>query len=62
MVQTFGNQFLKVSGNYPAIDFRAPGWIRPLKAWRKNLTLYVLAHFGEDLERLELREAVRAFR
>ena len=25
MAQTFGNQFLKVSGNYPVTDFRAPG-------------------------------------
>ena len=60
MAQTFGNQFLKVSGNYPAMDCRAPSWIHPPKAWWKNLTLYVLAYFGEDLERLGLREAVRA--
>jgi len=60
MTQTFGNQFLKVSGNYPAMDFRAPGWIHPPKAWWKNLTLYVLDHFEEDLKRLRLYEAVRA--
>jgi len=60
MTQTFDNQFLKVSGNYPVTDFRAPGRIHPLKAWWKNLALYVLAHFTEDLERLGLREAVRA--
>jgi len=60
MAQIFGNQFLKVSDNYLATDFRAPSWIYPLKAWWKNLNLYVLAHFREDLERLRLREAVRA--
>ena len=27
MTQTFGNQFFKVNGNYPAMDFRALGWI-----------------------------------
>jgi len=58
MAQTFGNQFFRVNGNYPATDFRTPGWIHPPKAWRRDLTLYVLAHF-EDLERLGLREAVR---
>ena len=25
IAQTFGNQFLKVSSNYPATDYRAPG-------------------------------------
>ena len=60
MAQTFGNQFFKVRGNYPATDFRTPGWIHPLKAWWRDLTLYVLAHFEEDLERLGLYEAVRA--
>jgi len=25
MAQTFGNQFFKVNGNYPATDFRIPG-------------------------------------
>jgi len=25
MAQTFSNQFSKVNGNYPAMDFRAPG-------------------------------------
>jgi len=37
-----------------------PGWIHPPKAWWRDLTLYVLAHFEEDLERLGLNEAVRA--
>jgi len=41
------------------MDFRAPGWIHPPKAWWKNLTMYILAYFGEDLERLRLREAIR---
>jgi len=40
--------------------FRAPGWIHPLKGWWKNLTLYILAYFGEDLERLGLRETIRS--
>jgi len=60
MAQTFGNQFLKVSGNYLVTNFRAPGWIHPLKSWRKNLTLYILVYFGQVLDRLGLREAVRA--
>jgi len=60
MAQTFGNQSFKVHGNYPATDFRTPGWIHPLKAWWMDVTLYVLAHFEEDLERLGLYEAVRA--
>ena len=59
VTQTFGNQFFKVHGNYPATDFRTPGWIHSPKAWWKDLTLYVLAYFEEDLERLGLREAVR---
>jgi len=33
MAQTFGNQFFKVHGNYPATDFRISGWIHPPKAW-----------------------------
>jgi len=41
-------------------DFRTPGWIHPPKAWWRDLTLYILAHFEEDLERLRLYEAVRA--
>ena len=60
VAQTFGNQFFKVYGNYPATDFRTPGWIHPPKAWWRDLTLNVLAHFEEDLERLGLYEAVRA--
>ena len=60
MAQTFGNQFFRVNGNYPAIDFRTPGWIHPPKAWWRDLTLYVLAYFEEVLERLRLCEVVRA--
>ena len=40
--------------------FRTPGWIHPPKAWWRDLILYVLTHFEEDLERLGLYEAVRA--
>ena len=60
VAQTFGNQFFRVHGNYPATDFRIPGWIHPPKAWWRDLTLYILAHFEEDLERLGLYEPVRA--
>ena len=60
VAQTFGNQFFKAHGNYPATDFRTPRWIHPPKTWWRDLTLYVLAHFEEDLERLGLYEAVRA--
>ena len=60
MAQTFSNQFFRVYNNYPATDFRTPGWIHPPNAWWRDLTLYVLAHFEEDLERLGLYEAVRA--
>ena len=49
MAQTFGNQFFKVHGNYPATDFKTPGWIHLPKAWWRDLTLYVLAHFEEHL-------------
>ena len=59
MAQNFENQFFRVNDNYPAIDFRTPRWIHPPKAWWRDLTLYVLAHFEEDLERLGLREAVK---
>ena len=52
MAQTFENQFFRVNGNYPTTDFRTPGWIHPPKARWRDLTLYVLAHFEEDLERL----------
>jgi len=60
MAQTFENQFFRVNGNYPVTDFMTPGWIHPPKAWCRDLSLYVLAHFEKDLERLGLREAVRA--
>ena len=60
VAQTFGNQFFKIYDNYPATDFKTPGWIYPPKAWWRDLTLYVLAHFEEDLERLGLYEAVKA--
>ena len=29
MAQTFINQFIKACGNYPATDFRTPGWVHP---------------------------------
>ena len=29
MVPTFINQFVKVHSNYPATDFRVPGWVHP---------------------------------
>jgi len=60
MAQTFGNQFFRVYGSYPATDFRTPGWIHPPKVWWRDLTLYVLAHFEKDLKRLGLYEAVKA--
>jgi len=60
VAQTFGNQFIKAHDNYPATDFRTPRWIHPSKAWWRDLTLYVLAHFEEDLKRLGIYEAVRA--
>ena len=60
MAQTFGNQFFRVHDKYPTNDFRTPGWIHPTKAWWRDLTLYVLAHFEEDLRRLGLYETVRA--
>jgi len=60
VAQTFGNQFFKAHGNYPATDFRTPRWIHPPKAWWRDLTLYAHAHFEEELERLGLYEAVRA--
>jgi len=60
MAQTFGNQFFRVHGNYQTTDFRTPSWIHPPKAWWRDLTLYALAHFEGDLERLGLYEAIRA--
>jgi len=33
VAQTFGSQFFKARCNYPATDFRTPGWIHPPKAW-----------------------------
>jgi len=60
VARIFENQFFKAHDNYPATDFRTPGWIHPPKAWWRELTLYILAHFEEDLERLGLYEAVRA--
>ena len=60
IAQTFGNKFFRVKGNYPVTDFRTLGWIHPPKAGWRDLTLYVLAHFEEDLARLGLYEAVRA--
>ena len=61
MAQIFLNQFIRVQGNYLARDFRAPGWVHPAqKLWWRDLTLYVLDYFGEDLMRVGLHEAVRA--
>ena len=60
VAQTFGTQFCAVDGNYPATDFRTPGWVHPPKTWWADLTNYILAHFEEDLEKLNLHEAVRA--
>jgi len=60
VAQTFGAQFCAVGGNYPATDFRTPGWVHPPKTWWAELTNYVLANFGKDLEKLNLHEAVRA--
>ena len=48
------------SCGYSATDFRTPGYFHPPKAWWRDLTVYVLAHFDEDLERLNLHKAVRA--
>jgi len=31
MVPTFLNQFVKAKGNYPATDFRMPGWVHSFK-------------------------------
>jgi len=58
MAQTFGNQLFKVHGNYPTTDFRTLGWIHPPKAWRRDLTLYVLAHSEEDSTRLSGQPAM----
>ena len=61
MAQTFLNQFIKVQGNYPMRDFRAPGWVHPSqKPWWRDLALYVLEHFEVELMRIRLHEAVRA--
>ena len=61
MAQTFLNQFIKVKGNYPARDFRAPGWVHPAqKLWWRDLTLYVLEHFEVKLKDIGLHEAARA--
>ena len=60
MALTFGSQFCTVNGNYPATDFRTPGWIHPPKTWWMDLTMYILTHFEKDLERINLHEVVRA--
>ena len=41
------------------MDFKARGWISS-EGMVEELDPYVLAYFGEDLERLRLREVVRA--
>ena len=61
MSQTFLNQFIKVKGNYPARDFRAPGWVHPAqKPWWRDLVFYVLKHFEAELKKIGLHEAVMA--
>ena len=54
MAQTFLNQFIKVKGNYPVRDFRAPDWVHlAQKPWWRDLALYVLEHFEAELKRLD---------
>ena len=48
-------------GNYPMTDFRTSGLVHPAqKPWRRDLTLYILKHFSEDLQRLRLHEVIMA--
>ena len=55
------NQFVRVHGNYPTTDFRAPNWVHSAqKPWWRDLMLYVLKHFHADLKKLGLCETVRA--
>ena len=44
VAQTFGNQFFKARGNYPATDFRTPGWIH-LQGLVEGLDLICLDPF-----------------
>jgi len=61
MAQTFLNQFIKVQSNYRARDFKAPVWVYPAqKPWWRDLALYVLEYFKEELMKIGLHEAVRA--
>ena len=61
MAQTLLNQFIKVQANYPARDFRAPGWVHPTqKPWWRDLALYVLEYFKAELMKIGLHETVRA--
>ena len=61
MAQTFLNHFIKVLGNYPVRDFRAPGWVHPAqKPWWRDLALYALEYFEEEPMKIGLHETVRA--
>jgi len=60
MAQTFRNQFFRVHGNYPTTNFQDSRLDSSSQGPWKDLTLYVLAHFEENLRRLGLYEAVRA--
>ena len=43
------------------MDFRTQVWVQPSqKPWWRDLTLYVLEYFSEDLQRLKLYKVVRA--
>ena len=60
-VPTFLNRFVKAGGNYPAADFRTPGWVYSSKqAWWSSLIMYMLEVFAVDLKWLGLYEAIRA--
>ena len=61
MANTFVNYFMAVGGNYPASDFRAPGWVRSSpNQWWSNLTSFILATCEAPLKRYELFDAVKA--
>ena len=45
-VRTFLSHFLDVGGNYPASEFRVPGWVNSgKKQWWSRLTMFVLKEF-----------------
>ena len=59
MPQTFLNQFIKIQGNYPVRNFRALSWVHPAqKLWWRDLSLYALEYFEEELMKIGLHEAV----